>query len=266
MRKFNLLLKCFVAFFLLSTTAVYAGAGWATSAVVISVNGESPYLHVLNNEGWTDGDYGSNTTFDGKDFGTPTSLVINGGAGNAWASDGDWYDATSFVINYRVYPEGETPGSWSSFVLDQGGWLKGNNWLYIKENANIDVLALVNSRPGIYTLEVVMSKKQFYNGGNWNSMIPGGQGTAYDAVNAGYKARFNISVPTGVSRIKQDYPVSVSNRTLTVQFPGQASVEVLTLAGQHLVQTKTTGFFSEKMDKGIYILRVNGISRKIVIE
>lgn len=48
---------------------------------------------MLNNEGWTDGDWGSNTAINTYDFGTPTSLVLNGGAGNGWTDDLPGYQA-----------------------------------------------------------------------------------------------------------------------------------------------------------------------------
>lgn len=88
---------------------VYAGGDWATSAVSVTKDGGSAYLYVLNNQGWTDGDWGSNTAFDAYDFGTPTSLVLNGGKGNAWTDDSPGYDATSFIIYYRVYKSDTAP-------------------------------------------------------------------------------------------------------------------------------------------------------------
>lgn len=189
MKRFITLLMVFIPLF-----AAIAGGDWATSAVSISKDGGAAYNYKLNDAGWTDGSWGSNTAFDIYDFGTPTSLVLNGGAGNAWTDDSPGYDATSFVIYYRVYLTDQTPGTWSSITLDNLFYSSGNNRIYDKTNANIDILALAETE-GDYTLEVVMSKKQMYGGGEWISMIPGGQGTAYDDATAGYKATFTKAAP-----------------------------------------------------------------------
>ena len=176
-----------------------ADGGWADCAVCLTKDGEANYCYLINDAGWTDGDWGVNTEFNAKNFGTPTSLVLNGGKGNAWTDDTPGYNSSSFVLYYRVYKTGTTPGSWSQIALDNLNKRDGYNYIYDKTNAGIDILALVTDL-GTYVLEVAMSKNQFYAGGNWNSMIPGGQGIPYDPSTGGYKATFtksaSIATPT----------------------------------------------------------------------
>lgn len=178
---------------LLVQSSVFAGGGWATSAVRISVNGASTYNYKLNNEGWTNGDWGSNTSFGDINFGTVTSLVLQGAAGNAWTDDSPGYTAASFKLYYRVYAVGNTPGEWNTMNLDFLAYSIGNNRIYDKSGANIDIMALAGNSSGTYTLEVAMSKIQFYSGGEWNSMIPGGQATGYSAAVSGYMGTFTIA-------------------------------------------------------------------------
>ncbi|HRZ98997.1 MAG TPA: hypothetical protein P5084_15685, partial [Paludibacter sp.] len=187
--------KKILLLFLVATNLsfVFAGGNWATSAVSISKDGGSPYLYRLNNEGWTNGTWGSNIDFNTFDFGTPTNLILNGGAGNAWADGGDFYDSNSFVIYYRVYKNGDTPGSWNQVLLPVQSYHVNNDYIYEKTNANIDLLSLATTSSSIYTLEVVMSKNQMWSGGNYMSMIPGGQATPYNSTNSGYKATFKTS-------------------------------------------------------------------------
>jgi hypothetical protein len=194
MKKIHILLIVLLAFSGVAT----AGAGWATSVVSVSKDGGAAYLYRLNNEGWTDGGWKNNTDFNNYNLGTPNSLILNGGAGNAWADGGDYYDNTSFNIYYRVYKEGSTPGGWSNIGLTNQTYKTGNNYIYQKSDANIDVLALANIvGTHTYTFEVVMSKKQIYSGGTYTSMVPGGQGTGYDSNSAGYKAKFTrTNAPT----------------------------------------------------------------------
>lgn len=256
-------------FVVLSGILVYAGGGWATSVVSLTKDGGSAYLYKLNDEGWTDGSWGSNSALNGFDFGTPTSLVLNGGAGNAWTDDRPGYDATSFVIYYRVYKNDATPGSWQTINLDYQAYFSGNNWIFDKANANIDVLALANiSGTNTYTLEVAMSKKQMWNGGNWISMVPGGQETAYNDANAGYKASFvKTVVYTGISDdLKNDISIIVSNSTILAQFSGQANIELFTITGQLVKSVVVNNEFSENVNPGIYVLRVNGKSNKVLVK
>ncbi|MGE5457260.1 MAG: T9SS type A sorting domain-containing protein [Methanococcaceae archaeon] len=174
---------------------LFAGGGWATCAVHLSVNGSPTYKYILNDEYWTDGDWEINTAFNLNNFGNITTLVLNGASGNGWTDDFPGYDGTSFILFYRVYLNGTAPGAWKSLPLDYQAYRNGNNYIYDKSNAGIDLMALVNKTQGTYTLEVVMSKNQYYTGGNWNSMVPGGQGTGYSSINEGFKATFNAVSP-----------------------------------------------------------------------
>ena len=151
-----------VAFSLIFTNNAFAGGGWACCTVGISINNGSLYQYSLANEEWADGEWIFNTPFDAHNFGTPTSLVLNGGIGNAWSDDSPGYTAESFKLFYRVYKTSGTPGSWNQINLDNVNFKNGNNYIYDKTTANIDLLSLANAGSGIYTLEVVMSKNQFY--------------------------------------------------------------------------------------------------------
>ncbi len=266
MKKITTLLILLV----LSCVLVYAGGGWATSAVSVTKDGGSAYLYKLNDEGWTDGDWGSNTAFNSYDFGTPTSLVLNGGKGNAWTDDRPGYDATSFIIYYRVYKNDVTPGSWQTINLDYQAYYSGsNNWIYDKLNANIDVLGLATiSGTNTYTLEVAMSKKQIWDGGNWISMVPGGQETAYSAENAGFKASFvKTNVYTGTPEaLKNDVSIVVYMSTIQTKFSGQALIELFSITGQQLKSVVANNEFSEKVNPGVYVLRVNGKAHKVLVK
>lgn len=251
---------------LVTTGFMYAGGGWATSAVSITKDGGTAYKYVLNNEGWTDGDWGSNTAVNNYDFGTPTSLVLNGGAGNGWTDDLPGYDATSFVLYYRVYKSDATPGTWSQIVLDFQAYKSGNNYIYDKMDAAVDLMALATlSGTNTYTLEVAMSKNQFYTGGNWNSMVPGGQAVAYSSAVAGYKATFTKSITTGLTNGSDKAVINGNNGRIEAQFAGAATVELYSLTGQLLVKEAVDNQFAMNVNQGIYMLRINGITHKVMV-
>jgi hypothetical protein len=252
---------------LLAANLVYAGGDWATCAVSLTKDGGAATNYVLNNQGWTDGSWGSNTAFDGYSFDSPTSLVLNGGSGNAWTDDTPGYDGTSFVIYYRVYKSDATPGAWSTIALDFQAYKNGNNYIYDKSNAAIDVLALA-TLPGTntYTLEVVMSKNQFYTGGNWNSMVPGGQAVAYNAATPGYKATFTkVLTAVETKQVDSNLKISVQSGQLVARFNGIAQVELYSVTGQLIRSARAANQFTQSVNKGAYLLKVNGQTQKVVV-
>lgn len=263
MKKITLM---FCAIFMASSF-VFAGGGWGTSVVSITKDGDPAYNYKLNDEGWTDGSWGANTAFDLYDFGTPTSLVLNGGSGNGWTDDSPGYDATSFVIYYRVYKNGDTPGIWSSIVLNNHAYNSGNNHIYDKSDTAVNVLSLASALgTNTYTLEVVMSKNQFYTGGNWNSMVPGGQGTAYSDLTAGYKATFTKSVATGLDQqTKTNLRITGNSGSIEAKFNGLAQVELYTVTGQLIRSVNVENEFTQSVKNGAYLLRVNGETHKVVV-
>lgn len=240
----------------------FAGGGWATSAISLTTDNGAPYNYKLNDEGWTDGSWGSNNALQDHNFGIPSSFILNGGSGNGWTDDSPGYNSTSFKLFYRAYLTSGTPGAWNSLDLDFSAYSVGNNKIWDKSNANIDILALVGNQAGIYTLEAVMSKNQFYTGGNWNSMIPTGQGTAYNAESAGYKATFQI-VATDIRAKNNETKVYASNGTLIVNCPTNAVIEIYSLNGQTQQRIVTSNTFTKPLTKGNYIVKVNGKATKI---
>jgi hypothetical protein len=260
------IITLFFVVFIVANLA-YAGGDWATSAVSLTKDGGSATNYVLNNQGWTDGTWGANTAFDVYDFGTPVSLVLNGGSGNAWTDDLPGYDGTSFVLYYRVYRNGDTPGVWSSVALDYQAYHSGNNYIYDKSNATVDVLALATlAGTNTYTLEVVMSKNQYYTGGNWNSMVPGGQAVAYSAINTGYKATFTKNLATDVKQIDSNLKISTQSGKIAARFDGTAKVELYSVTGQLIRSASFANEFTQSVKSGAYLLLINGQTHKVLVQ
>ena len=264
MKKFTTLVSAF--FLILSHTL--AEGGWATSSISISKNKATEYQYTLNNEGWTDGDWESNTAFDGFDFGTPQSLILNGGSGNAWTDECPGHNLTSFKIMYRVYKSGTNPGKWSQLDLTNSAYRCGYNILYNKNKANIDILALATeSGTNTYILEVVMSKKQMNADKCWNSMIPGGQCTPYNEANDGYKATFVKSITTATFQpTNKVLSVITTNKTIQATFDNSAQIKLYSTSGQLIDSSLAQNSYSKTVKSGAYVLTVNGISHKILVQ
>ncbi|MDP4238077.1 MAG: hypothetical protein Q8904_01225 [Bacteroidota bacterium] len=259
-------------FFALTMTfsLAYAGGDWGSSAVSITKDVGTAYLYLLNDMGWAKPDgnnYFANTPLNGFNFGTPTSLILNGGAGCGWIDSGDWYDGTSFVIYYRVYVSTEAPGSWSQFALPDQTYSSGNDRRYDKTDANIDLLALATAGgTNTYTLEVVMSKNQYYTGGNWLSMVPGGQSAAYDAGASGYKATFVKSITTAINQPTDRLKISSDHGTIKAHFDGPAPVRLYTMNGQLIGSSTATTQFEQAVKSGAYLLCVKGRTHKVLVQ
>lgn len=269
-----LILVLFMSYFAYADSL---NGNWGSCAVLLKVNSAANYYYQINSDaGWTSGSYGSNTDFDGYDFGTPTSLTLKGGAGNAWASSGDYYDASSFVLYYRVYKQGSTPGSWSAINLTNASYYTGTGgttyvYMYNMTQTTIDVLGLATI-PGTntYTFEVTMKKRQYWDSGvsEWDSMIPGGQSVAYDANNSGYMATFTKVNPTTSvgNTLESSLKLNGNNSTLTARFDGEAKVELYSTSGKLMDSKTISDVYTKSLNSGIYMLRINGVSHKVLVQ
>ncbi len=246
----------------------FAGGGWGTSAISLTLNSDPAYNYVLNNEGWTDGSWGSNTAFNAFDFGTPSALMLNGGSGDGWTDDSPGYNETSFKIYYRVYESASAPGDWASIDLSNQAYHSTNNYIYDKSDAAIDILSLATlSGTNTYTLEVVMSKNQFYDGGNWNSMVPGGQAVGYDSSIAGYKATFikNNTSTGAISPVDNAVKIFTHSGKIVAELSEASNVDLYAITGQLICTEKSTSQFSREVESGTYLIRINGKVQKILV-
>ena len=261
-RKITLL-----AFMALLSLSTFAGGGWADCAVSVTKDNGEIYSYSLGNESWADGIWVLNSTFDGYSFGTPTSLTLNGGIANAWTDDFPGYTTTSFILYYRVYKTTATPGSWSQIALDNVNLKNGNNYVFDKATANINIMALATlNGTNTYVLEVTISKRQYYTGGSWNSMIPGDQTVGYSSTVAGYKATFTKSIGTGLSKIESSLKISTESGKVTARFDGKADVQLFTSTGQLISSASAENEFSRTVKSGVYLLRIDGQSHKVLVQ
>ena len=261
-RKITLL-----AFMALLSLSTFAGGGWADCAVSVTKDDGEIYSYSLGNENWADGIWVLNSTFDGYSFGSPTSLVLNGGIANAWTDDFPGYTTTSFILYYRVYKTTATPGSWSQIALDNVNLKNGNNYVFDKATANINIMALATlNGTNTYVLEVAISKRQYFTGGSWNSMIPGDQTVGYSSTVAGYKATFTKSIGTGLSKIESSLKISTESGKVTARFDGKADVQLFTSTGQLISSASAENEFSKTVKNGVYLLRIDGQSHKVLVQ
>ena len=159
----------------LAPAAVWADSDWYNSFVILNSNGGGNTYYDLNGTTGNPDLPASLGTFNTTSGNT---LVLVGGEGQGVATPGqNWYAADSFVLNYRVYKQGDAAPAYTPVSLTNGGWQYQSGWDYWKyDNTGVNA-SLVGpaTANGTYNLDIVMSKKDYWNTGNYTSYIPGGQ-------------------------------------------------------------------------------------------
>ncbi|NNK81469.1 MAG: hypothetical protein HKO93_08210, partial [Flavobacteriales bacterium] len=133
-----------------------AGTGVYESYVVLDVDGSGDqfYSGGLSNPG-------SLPLFDVQAFGVVDMLNLSGGELKTFKNDGG--DVTGAELNYRVYVDGSSPGSFTALNLPFGSDFAGGNQSWF-ENSIPDIDLLSGLSPGDYVLEVYW--KAFTNEGD----------------------------------------------------------------------------------------------------
>ena len=128
------LLFLFGLFFMVMSVSATLRSNWSDCAVCLTKDGGANYYYLLNGNGSTNDDWLNHYPFNGYDFGTPSSLVLNGGEGNGKTDLDPGYTENSFILYYRVYKTGTTPGGWSHIALgDLKQKIEGEYSLYSYE-------------------------------------------------------------------------------------------------------------------------------------
>ncbi len=68
-----------------------------------------------------------------------------------------------------------------------------------------------------------------------------------------------------VSNHLDNFTLSVSNKTITANFAGVSNVELYSMTGQLLQKLTANKQFSQTLNTGIYVLRIDGESHKVVV-
>jgi hypothetical protein len=256
---------------LLAGTFASAAHWWARSFVTLTTNNALYNYGILTDRTWTvDGEWMDNVAFANYDFDTVSSLVLNGGYGHGGYNGSDYLDESSFVLYYRAYSTTGTPGTWSSIPLNNFYFSKGSvDVIYNNVAAEVDVLALVSNAPGSYYLEVILTKTNYWNALKTPNFTTANSGTSsftLDTSSTGYKANFTISITSDVPQLA-DSEVNISTRSgiINATFNGEKHVELFTLNGQLIRSTNADNEFTQAVNNGVYLLKINGIAHKVLV-
>lgn len=174
--------------------------------------------------------------FNGANIGTFTTSSFNlGGELQVWPATDN-----PATLYYSI-----DNGSFTAISLPRTG-SDGNNSKHYG-SASVSLTGLSN---GSHTIKVYFQAGSVYdnNGG------------------ADYVANFNVDFGTGYKAIDADLKVSVKNGFVSALFSGQAHIELFSITGQQLKSVVVNNEFSEKVNPGVYVLRVNGKAHKVLVK
>lgn len=138
------LFTCLLLFLFLQNS--HAASGIFQTYAILNVNGggNSYYHGGINSDG-------SSNNFNGRDFMSPTTLILNGGEMKTFKNGIS--DVFGAKINYRVYKSGATPGTFTEIDLPFAQDLGGGDQRWDNTSSNIDLMALATSN-GTWVIEV----------------------------------------------------------------------------------------------------------------
>jgi hypothetical protein len=232
--------------FLLASSFAYSATGWFSDFVLIDKNsgGEQYY--------WIGGDPTSGTELNNNDFGVVASLVITGCDMKYWS---DTQDRTGGAFYYKIMSsDNSTEVVAPVEVLWNQTYLGGNDYQGALSAQSINLLASLAKNTS-YKLHVWAKSWGTGQGDNWLSN--GG---------ANYVATFTTDNTTGTSQTLNKIKVYAENNIVKATFSGKANIQLLTITGQQLKSTVATDEFAEKVYPGVYVLRVNGKSHKVLVK
>lgn len=174
--------------------------------------------------------------FNGANIGTFTTSSFNlGGELQVWQATDN-----PATLYYSI-----DNGSFTAISLPRTG-TDGNNSKHYG-SASVSLTGLSN---GAHTIKIYFQAGSVYdnNGG------------------ADYVANFNVDFGTDVHSIDADIKILVKNGEINALFSGQAHIELYSITGQQLKSLVAHNEFSEKVHPGVYVLRINGKSHKVLVK
>lgn len=243
MKKITFILTCV----LLVSSFAYGATGWFQDYVLIDKNssGTSGYY-------WIGGDPSFGTELNNYDFGVVSALVITGCDMKYWS---DTQDRLGGAFYYKIM---NADNSTEIVAPVENIWnqasIGGNDYQGTLNAQAINLLAGL-AKNTTYKLHV------------WAKSWGTGQGDSWLTNNSNnYVATFTTDNTTGVNQTSNTIKVYPEKNTVNARFSGQAHIELFSITGQQLKSVVADNEFSEKVNPGVYVLRVNGKAHKVLVK
>lgn len=241
MKKITFMLSAF----LLASSFTFASKGWYSDYVKINPNSAGAAYY------WIGSDPNFGTQFQDHDFGVVSTLEFTGCDMKYWS---DTQDRTGGGFYYKIMSNDNSTEIVATVetVWDQAK-LDGNDYQGTK-NVSINLLAGLTKNTS-YKLHV------------WAKSWGSGQGDSYLSNNsANYVATFTTDNSTELDQqSKTELQITSNYGSIDAKFNGLAQVELYTITGQLIRSANVENKFSQSVKNGVYLLRVNGETHKVVV-
>jgi len=225
----------------------FAGTDWYNDFVSINVNSTGSALY------WIGSSPGSGTELNSNNFGSVSSLIITGCDMKYWS---DTQDRTGGAFYYKIMSaDGVTQIVAPVEVIWTQNKLVAANDYQGTITVSIDLLSGLTNNTG-YKINV------------WAKHWGSGQGDNYlSNSSANYVASFTKSVSiAGIEQIKFQPIITTQFGKIIANFVGKAQVQLFTSTGQLISSTTAENEFSKMVKSGVYLLRIDGQSHKVLVQ
>ncbi|MEA4935541.1 MAG: T9SS type A sorting domain-containing protein [Paludibacter sp.] len=238
MRKITLLFAI-----LMASAYTFGATGWYSDYVLIKLNGGS------DNYYWIGSNPSFGTELNGANLGTVSSFTI-GCDMKYWS---DTQDRTGGAFYYKIMSADNTTQVvapvevvWSQTALG------GNDYQGLSATTTNVLAGLANSTT--YKLHVWAKSWGSNQVDSWLSN--GG---------ANYVATFTTDLGTNTNIAKSALKIYTSGNEIKAEFSGYAHIELFSITGQMIKSVNVTNNFSSSVQPGIYMLRINGTTHRVLV-
>lgn len=228
---------------LMVSASTFGAMGWFQDYVLLKLNGGSDSYY------WIGSNPNFGTELNGANLGTVSTLTI--GCDMKYWSDPK--DRSGGAFYFRIMSADNTTEIvapvevvWTQTVLE------GNDYQGLSATTTNVLAGLANSTT--YKLHV-WAKNWGTQGDNWLSNA-----------GANYVATFTTDLGTNVNNTRSGLKIFTVKNEIKAEFNGKAHIELFTVTGQLIKSVNVENNFSGTVHPGIYMLRINGSTHRVLVK
>lgn len=228
---------------LMVSAYTFGATGWYSDYVLLKLNGGSDSYY------WIGSNPSFGTELNGANLGTVSSLTI-GCDMKYWS---DTQDRTGGAFYFKIMSaDNSTQVVAPVEVVWTQNALGGNDYQGLSATTTNVLAGLANSTT--YKLHVWAKSWGTNQGDIWLSN--GG---------ANYVATFTTDLGTNTNTAKSSLKIYTSKNEINAVFPGNAYIELFSITGQLIKSANVSNNFSIAVKPGIYMLRINGTTHRVLV-
>lgn len=230
---------------LMVSASTFGATGWFNDFIILKLNGGSDANY------WIGGNPGSGTQLDGTNLGTLSALTITGCDMKYWS---DNQDRTGGAFYYKIMAADNTTQIVAPVeIIWTHSALGGNDYQGLN-TSDINLMSgLANSTT--YKLHVWAKSWGSIQGDSWLSNS-----------SANYVATFTTDLGTNVNNTGSRLKIYTVKNEIKAEFNGNAHIELFSITGQLIKSVNATDIFSNTVNPGIYMLRINGSTHRVLVK